>query len=71
MSHQKRKAGHPRIKQNFCNKPEQNLFAVSQSENANTSSSECKGSFDCVAQEIQHSIARISKVLSVSANSQS
>jgi len=71
MSQQKRKASHPRIKQHFCNKPKQKFLAVSQPESANTSSSEFKGSFDSFMQEIQHSIVRISKALSISANSQS
>jgi len=66
---QKHKANLPRIKQHFCNKPKQKFLAVSQAENANTSSRECKGSFDSVAQEIQHSIVRISKASSISANS--
>jgi len=71
MSQQKRKVSHPRIKQYFCNKPKQKFLAVSQPESANTSSSECKGSFHSVVQEVQHSTVRISKASSVSANSQS
>jgi len=71
VSHQKRKASHPRIKQHFCDKPKQKCLAVSQPESANTSTSECKGSFDSVVQEIQHSIVRISKASSVLASSQS
>jgi len=51
MSQQKRKAGHPRIKQHFFNKPKQKFLAVSQPESANASSSDCKGSFDSVVQE--------------------
>jgi len=71
MSQQKRKASHPRLKQYFCSKHKLKFLAVSQPESANASSSECKGSFDSVVQEVQHSTVRISKVLSVSANSQS
>jgi len=71
MSQQKRKSSHPRIKQYFCSIPEQKFLAVNQPESANASSSECKGSFDSVVQEVQHSTVRISKASSVSANSQS
>jgi len=48
MSHQKRKAGQPRIKQYFCSKLKQKFLVVSQPESANSGSSECKGSFDSV-----------------------
>jgi len=71
MSQQKRKASHPRIKQCFCSKPKQKYLAVTQPESANTSSRDCKNSFDSVVQEAQHSTVRMSKVSSVSANSQS
>jgi len=71
MSQQKHKANHPRIKQYFCCEPKQKFLAVSQPESANASSSECKGSFDSVVQEVQHSTFRISKPSSVSVNSQS
>jgi len=71
MSQQKRKASHSRIKQYFSSKPEQKFLAVSQPKSANASSSECKNYFDSVVQEAQHSTVRISKVSSVSANSQS
>ena len=57
--------------QYFCSKPKQKLDAVSQPESANASSRYCKNSFDSVVQEAQHSTVRISKVSSVSANSQS
>jgi len=71
MSQRKCKASHPRVKQYFCSKPKQNFLAVSQLESANASSSECKGSFDSVVQEAQHSTIRLSKVSAVAANSQS
>jgi len=71
LSQQKRKARHPRIKQYFCSKPKQKIIAISQSESANASSSECKGSFDSVVREVQHSTVRISKAWLVSANNQS
>jgi len=71
MSQQKSKASHSRIKQYFCGKPKQKFLAVSQTESANASSSECKGSFDSVVQEVQHSTVGISKASSVSASSQS
>jgi len=70
MSQQKRKASHSRIKQYFCSKPEQK-FLVSQPESANASSSDYKSYFDSVVQEAQRSTVKISKVSSVSANSQS
>ena len=70
MSQQKRKARHPRIKQYFCSKPKQKFVAVSWPESANASSSACKGSFDSLVQDRQHSTVRISKSSSVSANSQ-
>ena len=66
-----RKASYPRIKQYFCSKLKQKFFAVSQPESANAGSSECKGSFDSVVKDVQHSAVRISKASSVSANSQS
>jgi len=53
MSQQKRKASHPRIKQYFC-KAKQIFLAVSQPENANATSRDCKNSFDSVVQEAQH-----------------
>jgi len=67
MSQQKHKASHPRIKQYFCSKPKQKCLAISQPESANASSSECKGSFDSVVQEVQNSTVRMSKASSVSA----
>jgi len=71
MSQQKRKASHPSIKQYFCSKPKQKFLAVAQPESANSSSSDCKGSFDSAVQKELHSTVRISKASSVSANSQS
>ena len=61
MSQHKRKACHPRMKKYVCSKPKQRFLAVSQPESANASSSECKGSFNSVVQDEQHSTARISK----------
>jgi len=52
MSQQKCKASHPRIKQYFCSKPKQKYLAVSLPESANASSSECKGTFDSLVQEV-------------------
>jgi len=56
---QKRKASHPRIKQYFCSKPKQKFLSVSQPESANASSSDCKGYFNSVVQEVHHSTVRI------------
>ena len=64
------KASHPSIKQFFCIKPKLKFLAVSQPESANASSNDCKGSFDSLVQEDQPLTVRISKALSVSANSQ-
>ena len=61
MSQRKHKASHPRRKQYFYGKPKQNFLAVCQPESLNARSSECKGSFDSVVQEVQHSTVIISK----------
>jgi len=52
MSQRKDKASHPIIKEYFCSKPKQILLAVCQPESPNASSSECKGAFDSVVQEV-------------------
>jgi len=54
----------------FCSKSKQEKLAVTLPESANTSSVDCKGSFDSVVHEEQHSTVRISKASSVPANSQ-
>jgi len=71
LSQQKRKATHPSIKQYFCSKPKHKFLAASQPEIANTSSSDCKDSFDSDVQKEQHSTVGISIASLVLANSQS
>jgi len=70
MSQRKRKASHPSIKQCFVVSLNKKKLAVALPESANTSSVDCKGSFDSVVHEEQHSTVRISKASSLPANSE-